>query len=39
MVRSYSALKMRDKAEETFRILEDKYPSSKFTVEARKGLR
>jgi outer membrane protein assembly factor BamD len=39
MVKSYSALKMKDKASGALQVLEDKYPSSKFTAEARKGLR
>lgn len=39
MVKSYSALKMRDKAEEALKVLEERYPASKFTAEARKGVR
>ncbi len=37
--RSYRALKQEEKAREAFTILVEKYPSSKFTADAQKGLR
>lgn len=36
--RSYKALKIEDKAKEAFRILIEKYPSSRFVLEAKKEL-
>jgi len=36
--KSYKAIKMEDKAREAFKTLIEKYPSSKFVKEARKGL-
>ena len=36
--KSYSAMKMKDKAVEAFKTLIEKYPASRFAKEARKGI-